>query len=79
MCNCLSETLKEIKEKYSKWPDENGKKVERMYYSDAGLNFRTGKTCYGMGIDIKFEGQKKTGHTYLNMGYCPVCGKKLED
>jgi hypothetical protein len=76
MCNCLTETLKKIKEKYPEW---NGKKVDDMYYSDCGLNFTTGKTCYGMGIDIRFEGQKKLGHTYLNISHCPLCGKKLEE
>ena len=50
-----------------------------MSYSDAGLNFRTGKTCYGIGIDIKFEDQKKAGHTYLNMSHCPLCGEKFKD
>jgi hypothetical protein len=79
MCNCLSESLEKVKEMYPKWPDESGKEVEDMYYSNSGLNFSTGKSIHGIGIDIKFKDQKKLGHTFIIMSHCPLCGKKFEE
>ena len=79
MCNCLKEALKNIADKYPTWPpdDKYGKKVERYSYSEAALNFKTGKMEMGIGISIKFENQKKLGHTFIRMSHCPLCGEKI--
>lgn len=56
-----------------------GKPVEKYMFSDSGMNFRTGKITYGLGIDIKFKNQKKVGHTTLTINYCPLCGKSMNE
>jgi hypothetical protein len=75
MCDCLEKSIKQIKEKYPKWKE---KEVDDIFYSDCGINFTTGKMNYGMGIDIRFKGQKKLGHTMLNISHCPLCGIEFE-
>ena len=75
-CKCLSELAEKLTTQISTW---GGKKVKSCSLSDEILNFKTGQTEYGIGIDIKFENQKKEGHTFVIMAYCPMCGKKLAE
>jgi hypothetical protein len=74
-CNCLDKALTKILNNNPSW---NNKKVSQYYYSDGGISFTTGESSVGIGIDIKYEGQKKEGHTYLTMAFCPLCGKSLK-
>jgi hypothetical protein len=79
MCDCLTNALEKITEMYPKWPDDQGKEVERFSFSDIALSLQTMKTVFNVGIDIKFKDQKKLGHTGITMGYCPLCGEKFEE
>ena len=75
-CNCLNEALEKILENCPTW---DNKKVKSYSFHDGGISFKTGKSSVGIGIDIEFENQKKTGYTYLTMAYCPLCGKSLKE
>ena len=76
MCDCLEKVIIEIREDF---PKRKGKEVDDIFYSNCGLNFRTGEVQFGMGIDIRFKNQKQLGHTMLNISHCPLCGKKFEE
>jgi len=75
MCDCIKNIQKEILEKYPIW---EGKKVVSYTHDNWGICFDTGKVTYNIGFDIKFENQKKQGHTSMPYTYCPHCGKKVE-
>lgn len=60
-------------------PVRDGKKVKKYSFRDKGIDFKTGKTNYNIGIDIEFENQKKKEYTFIVMEFCPLCGKKFKE